>query len=125
MALPTWANQAPRDLATAGSHNEAERLCGTTQEFRHAHGFPTAHQLLRGILTAQGEDEMDISAALTTQEIIALSDPTRTLEQASRVRGQARGTARERQDSFSVGFEESVKLKNTLDVIEAQGVDTQ
>ncbi|KAJ4305723.1 hypothetical protein N0V90_001254 [Kalmusia sp. IMI 367209] len=60
---------------------------------------------------------MDTSAALTQAEITALSDADRSCEDANRQLGHA-GAHRDAADSGV--FEESLRLKNTLDTYEAQ-----
>lgn len=61
---------------------------------------------------------MDTAAALTRAEIQALSDADRTCEDANRQLGNA---GAHRDAAGSGVFEESLRLKNTLDTYEAQG----
>jgi hypothetical protein len=61
---------------------------------------------------------MTSAAALLRAEILALSDAARTCEDANRQLGHARA----HRDAADPGvFEESLRLKNTLDAYEAQG----
>jgi len=61
---------------------------------------------------------MDITAALTPSEIAALSDAERACDAAARL---LRTTSTRPDAELSV-FEESLRVKNTLDAFEEQGV---
>ncbi|KAF2181957.1 hypothetical protein K469DRAFT_587830 [Zopfia rhizophila CBS 207.26] len=64
---------------------------------------------------------MDISATLTAEEIGALSDPERTLEAARELSDKIHGRNRRLDiQPDGVSFEESLRLKNTLDRVEEQ-----
>lgn len=65
---------------------------------------------------------MNTAAALTRSEIRALSDADRTCEDANRQLGSARAHAhRDHGAADASVFEESLRLKNTLDAYEAPG----
>lgn len=61
---------------------------------------------------------MDITAALTPPEIAALSDAERVVDHAARL---LRSASAQKDSDLSI-FEESLRLKNTLDMFEEQGV---
>jgi hypothetical protein len=60
---------------------------------------------------------MDITAALTPPEIAALSDAERACDVAARLLSKASA----RPDAEPSVFEQSLRLKNTLDAFEEQG----
>lgn len=63
---------------------------------------------------------MDISAALNSQEAAALSDADSSFEQAEhRLRTAGAGV---QEDAGLALFEESLRLKNTLDAFEERGM---
>lgn len=62
---------------------------------------------------------MDITAALTPREAAALSDPNRALDDAT---SQLEDAGRRQEAGI---FEESLKLKNTLDFFEERGTAEQ
>jgi hypothetical protein len=61
---------------------------------------------------------MDISAALTNDEIATLSDAERVCEDTARQLGEA-GM---QEDTGLAVFAESLRVKNTLDAFEEEGV---
>jgi len=61
---------------------------------------------------------MDTSAGLTAAETAVVSDPDRSCEDANRQLGHAGAAHRE----MMLGvFDESLRLKNTLDAVETRG----
>ena len=66
---------------------------------------------------------MDISAALTPNEVASLSVSERTLEDATRWLASADAGEPDQHIARDGGtFEESLRLKNTLDAVEEQGM---
>ncbi|KAF2262826.1 hypothetical protein CC78DRAFT_297533 [Lojkania enalia] len=64
---------------------------------------------------------MDISAVLTVEEIAALSDPNRTCEDATLGMKQVGQPSIDQRWKYDTGtFEESIRLKNTIDMFEEQ-----
>lgn len=64
---------------------------------------------------------MDISAALSAAEVAALGDADRPCEEATRQLEHAAGKRKDVEGTF----EESLRLKNTLDTFEETGMKTR
>ena len=82
------------------------------------HAFTLAPVAPTHLSKSPFQDKMDISGVLTPQEVALLSDPDLSLEQSLQRLQATRGSQQAREES---NFENSLRLKVTLDTFEQQG----
>lgn len=89
---------------------------------RYTHVFSAADTTRTVLLEPTGENRMDISASLTAEEVATLSDPDRPCEEAMRMLHVVGNAGLQNGGNGElVTFEASLRIKNTLDVLEERG----